>query len=170
MCVGCAGAVVAPLTAAVRRVVAQKSAIWPLYQVSKSPQGPISAGQKTGAGVLKIALWGSGFSPRPMAAASAPPRLPAVLALAAMFCELQLPAEPVYGRRTTCTGSLWQRAGEASWLVSKAWLAARLLGSPGLGSAWLGPKTAQADHGQLCSVNHGTLPVSLGCDLVHLAP
>jgi hypothetical protein len=98
------------------------------------------------------------------------PRLPAVLALAAMFCELQLPEEPVYGRRTTCTGSPWQRTGEASRLISKAWMAARLPGSPGLGSAWRGPMTAQADHGQLCSARRGTRPVSSCRDLVHLAP
>ena len=62
----------------------------------KVPKSQVHNAAKTG---VEIALWGSGFSPRPMAAASAPPRLPAVLALAAMFCELQLPAEPVYGRR-----------------------------------------------------------------------
>ena len=75
--------------------VAQKSAIWLLYQVPKS------ATAKTG---VKIALWGSCFSCRMMAAASAPPRLPAVLALVAMFCELQYrqPVEPVYVRWTTC--------------------------------------------------------------------
>jgi hypothetical protein len=82
-----------------------------------SPKVPKSETAKTGD---KLSLWGNGFSPRPMAAASAPPRLPAVLALAAMFCELQLPVEPVYGRRTACTGSPWQRTSEALWLVSKA--------------------------------------------------
>ena len=84
-----------------------------------------------------------------MAAASTPPRLPTVLALAAMFCELQLPAEPVYvwPADDMYRLALAAHGCEASSLVSKAWLAARLLGSPGLGSAWRGPMTAQADHG-----------------------
>ena len=123
MCVGCAGAVVAPMTAAVRRVAWRKRVQYGPYTNTKSEKSPRVRNSKIGGRRVKIALWGSDFSSRPMAAASAPPRLPAVLALAAMFCELQLPAEDVYGRRTICTGSPWQRTGEASLvarLVSKA--------------------------------------------------
>ena len=38
----------------------------------------------------------------------------------------------------------------------------RRLSAPGLGSAWRGPMTAQADHGQLCSASRWTRPVSSG--------
>ena len=89
-----------------------------------SPKVPQSA-TENGGSKLKIALWGQRLfsSSDGRRLGTSAPRLPAVLALAAMFCELQLPEEPVYGRRTTCTGSPWQRTGEASLvarLVSKA--------------------------------------------------
>ena len=45
----------------------------------------------------------------------------------------------------------------------------RRLSAPGLGSAWRGLMTAQADHGQICSASRGTRPVSSGRDMVHLA-
>ena len=158
VCVGCAGAVVAHLTAAVRRVVAQK-------RVQNGPYTKVAGQSPQKENGVKIALWERGFSPlrwppprhlrgfRPCAGAGGD---------VVSSSYLQSP-RMAGGRHVPALGSA---RAEASWLVSSK---PRRLSAPGLGSAWRGPMAAQADHGQLCSASRGTRPVSLGRDMVHLA-
>ena len=118
VCVGCAEAVVAHLTAAVRRVVAQKSAKWPLYTNVQKENGV-----KIALCVCPVAQCGSGFSPLRILRWPPPRHLRGFRPCAGAGGDvvsssyLQSP-RMAGGRHVPALGSARAEA-EASWLVSK---------------------------------------------------